>query len=350
MPHPTHAGELTAEWLTTHLDADVQSFTVVDIGVGVGIFGEIVRVTPVYSGAPGPPSVIAKFATPEPANLAVAHALRLYPREVGFYREAAPTTPVRVPHCWFAEVADDGSVALLLEDLDGLELGDQVEGLTPERADRVIDALATLHIRWWESPQLAEFGWLLSFADEIYLQTVPGIFSAGLEPLEREWMDRVGADAVALAKRVDAGFTALMHRVGSNGPQTLLHADPRLDNIFFAPDEVVLIDWQLILRGRGVADLCYSIGSSMNVVDQRIHWERLLHRWHDQIIAAGITYPWDQAVHDYKESLLSLLSGPMSLVGTFNAGNERGAAMVEAYVTRYFAHALDIDAASVLPA
>ena len=120
-----------------------------------------------------------------------------------------------------------------------------------------------------------------------------------------------------------------MIRVGTTGPQTLLHADPRLDNMFFGTDEVALIDWQLILRGRGVADLCYLIGSSMEIPDQQRHWERLVRRWYDAVVAGGITdYSWEQALHDYRESLLSLLSGPMSLVGTFNAGNERGAAMV----------------------
>ena len=34
----------------------------------------------------------------------------------------------------------------------------------------------------------------------------------------------------------------------------------------------------------------------------------------------------------------------MSLIGSFDTGNERGAAMAEAYVTRTFSHIVDIDA------
>ena len=351
MHNPTCADELTASWLSTVLDAHVESFTVADIGVGVGIFGEIVRITPSYrSGRSGPASVVGKFATPEPANLAVAHALQLYSREVGFYRDVAPTTNLRVPHCYFGDLDRHGNVTLLLEDMSSYEMGDQVVGISVERAELVVDALAALHAEWWESSRLDELPWLLSFADDVYTAAVPGIFTAGLAPLERDWSERVGAEGIALAYRVDGCFEALMRRVGSTSPQTLLHADPRLDNLFFGPrGEVAVIDWQLILRGRGASDLAYLIGSSMEPELQRVHWERLLRRWHDALGAAGVSgYPWSQAVVDYKEGLLSLLSGPMSLVGTFNAGNERGAAMTAAFTTRFFDHALDIDAASVL--
>lgn len=351
MHNPICAEDLTAGWLSSVLDAAVESFTVTDIGVGVGIFGEIVRITPTYAdGDAGPISVVGKFATPEPANLAVAHALQLYSREVGFYRDVAPTTSLRVPHCHFGDLDRDGNVTLLLEDMSSYEMGDQVVGISVERAELVIDALAALHAEWWESPRLDDLPWLLSFADDVYMATVPGIFTAGMGPLERDWSDRVGAEGIALAHRVESCFEALMRKVGSTAPQTLLHADPRLDNLFFGPHgEVAVIDWQLILRGRGASDLAYLIGSSMEPEHQRVHWERLLRRWHNALGSAGVTgYTWERAVVDYKEGLLSLLSGPMSLVGTFNSGNERGAAMTAAFTTRFFDHALDIDAAAVL--
>jgi len=79
-----------------------------------------------------------------------------------------------------------------------------------------------------------------------------------------------------------------------------------------------------------------------------VHWEALLRRWHDAIVAAGIDYSWDDALQHYREATLYYLSGAMSLIGTFDAGNERGAAMVEAYATRILAHAVDTGAGEVL--
>jgi len=40
--------------------------------------------------------------------------------------------------------------------------------------------------------------------------------------------------------------------------------------------------------------------------------------------------------------------GAMSLIASFDTGNERGAAMAEAYVTRIFNHVVDTDARVVL--
>ena len=38
----------------------------------------------------------------------------------------------------------------------------------------------------------------------------------------------------------------------------------------------------------------------------------------------------------------------MSLIASFDTGNERGAAMAEAYVTRIFHHVVDTDARVIL--
>ena len=53
------------------------------------------------------------------------------------------------------------------------------------------------------------------------------------------------------------------------------------------------------------------------------------------ICDAGVTgYSFDDAVQHYREAVLYYLVGAMSLIGTFDAGNERGAAMTDAYCTR----------------
>ena len=183
-----------------------------------------------------------------------------------------------------------------------------------------------------------------------YKAAVPGIYRAGLPVLEAEWADKISAEALAAAQAVDPKFEELMDR-SAGAPRTLIHTDTRLDNIFFAADgssEVAFIDFQLALRGRGVADVAYLIGTSMSIEDGAANWERLLHRWHDGLTAAGITYAWDDCLTHYKEAAMYYLSGAMSLVGTFDAGNERGAALVHAYSTRILEHVANIKATEVL--
>ncbi len=356
---PASPSDITPEWLTAALAPHLDGTTVVgidvhDIGEGTGIFGEIARLRLTYDrpdrGAPA--SLIAKLPCVEPENLAVAKALGIYEREVHFFDDVAPTTPLRVPDCYLAELDDDGRFVLLLEDLEvDLDVGDQVVGATVEQAEAVIDALVELHAPWWETGELYELDWLPVPDAPEYMAAVPGIYRAGLPVLEAEWSDRLPAGSVDVARTLDPEFEGLMRRM-AEGPRTFAHADTRLDNIFFARDgsgSVAFIDFQLCLRQRGVADLAYLIGTSMNVADSRGSWERLLRRWYHRLGEHGVTgYAWDDCLRQYKESALYYLCGAMSLIGSFDTGNERGAAMATAYTTRIFGHVLDLDAASVL--
>ena len=339
-PNPNSAATITTEWLSKVMGDEVTSFALDDIGAGIGIFGEIVRVSLLGSNAL-PSSVVAKFPTQETANRVVGDALGIYEREVRFFSEIAPSNQLRVPQCYVAD-SSDGLHVLLLEDLGSHRPGDQIAGVTPNDAEQIVVGLAGLHATWWELPELHNLSWLPTSCDPAYLAAVPPIYAAGLPVLENSWADRVGDDAVALARRIGARFDDVIRRT-ADAPTTFLHGDSRLDNFFFdAHGEPIFIDFQLSVRGRGPHDVAYLIGSSMNVADQRVHWERLLRRYHGELIAAGVEgYDWDRCLHDYRESVLYLTVGAMSLIATFESGNARGAAMSEAYTVRMFRHAVE---------
>ena len=323
-----------------------------DIGEGTGIFGQISRLTLRYTdGGVSPDRVIVKMACLEPENLAIANALGIYERELRFYEELADQLPFRIPESYFAHRGEDGRFVLIIEDLSGeYEVGDQVVGATPAQAEAVVDALVPFHAMWWEHPDLDSMEWLPVPNAPAYKAAVPAIYRAGLPVLEAEWSDKVSSAALAAARAVEPKFEELMDR-SAGPPRTVIHTDTRLDNIFFAADgsnQVALIDFQLALRARAVADVAYLVGTSMSIEDGAVHWQRLLRRWHDGIAASGIDYPWDDCLTHYKEAAMYYLSGAMSLIGTFDAGNERGAAMVHAYSTRILEHVADINATEVL--
>jgi len=354
---PETPADIDSAWLNAALQdwPDIAAVAHHDIGEGTGIFGQISRLDLTYTdtdlATESPRCIVAKMACLEPENLAIAKALGIYERELRFYDELAGELPFRIPASYLAHTDDDGRFVLLIEDLSGeFVVGDQVVGATPEQADAVVDALIPFHAHWWQKPELDDMDWLPVPNAPAYMAAVPGIYRAGLPVLLSEWTDRVSGAAIAAAQAVDPKFEELMQR-SAGEPRTVIHTDTRLDNIFFAADgsnQVALIDFQLALRGRAVADICYLIGTSMSIQDGSAHWERLLHRWHDGITAAGIDYSWGDCVTHYKESAMYYLSGAMSLIGTFDAGNERGAAMVEAYSTRILEHVADIDATAVL--
>lgn len=357
---PATPGDITAAWLNQVLSADmlgggeIVDLSTSDIGEGTGIFGEISRVGLTIAGgdSSAPSSIVAKMACTEPANLEVALMLGIYDREINMFEHVVDETPVRTPVCHYAERLDGGRFVLLMEDLSAeYDVGDQIVGATIAQAEATVDMLADFHAHWWGSPRLDEFDWLPRPDAPFYKTAVPGIYHAGLPILQAEWTDRVPSASIELATAIGDKFDALLDRT-AGGPETLIHTDTRLDNIFFAKDgsgDVAIIDFQLALRGRGAADIAYLIGTSVPQPEAKEHWESLLRRWHDRLTGNGVTdYSFDDALLHYREAAMYYVSGAMSLIGSFDTGNERGASMALAYSTRILNHIVDIDAAAVL--
>ena len=359
---PSSIAELTPDWLTDALRPSgalgaggrVTAVRADDIGTGVGVFGIIARLHLTYEGAPpdAPARLIAKIPTDAEANRQVGLVLRLYEREGRFYREVADSVSFRVPRCYLSEIdAEQGRFVILMEDMGHLEEGDQLAGITPARAGAVLDALAAFHAAWWESPRLAELDWVPVQNDPIYVAAVPPIVSAGVAALAR--FDGTLPDgSMALAQRVDGAFVELTHRCAA-GPHTFVHGDARLDNLFFTPgtDEFALIDWQLSLRNRGVYDLVWLLATSMNVEDQAVHVPELVRRYHRALEANGVRWSFDDLRRAAAEQSAYLLSGPLSLIGTFDfaeAGDGRAAALTRKWVARGFNVALLLGAGDVL--
>lgn len=353
---PESPDHIDAAWLNDHVPGDAlrgrRATSVVchEIGNSTGIFGEIGRLQVTLDDG-STTSLIAKMACREPANLEVALVLGIYEREINMFEHVIGRSSLTAPTCHLAMRGDGGTFVLVLEDLsDTWEVGDQVVGATLAQAEAIVDAMVPFHAEWWEHPDLHAMDWLPKPDAPQYVAAVPAIYQAGLAPLQERWADRVSAASIDLALRLAPRFEEVLHRTAT-GPFTLIHTDPRLDNVFFARDDpsaIAFIDFQLALAGRGVADVAYLIGTSVPRDTAADHWEPLLRRWHAGIVGAGIDYSWDDALRHYREAALYYLSGAMSLIGTFDAGDVRGTAMAEAYSTRILAHVVDIDAGRVL--
>ncbi len=359
MTIPQSVDDLTPAWLTVALAGllDGGSVTGVradDIGTGVGVFGIIARLHLTYEGAPAtaPATVIAKLPTGAEANRNVGMALGLYARENNFYDTISHSVPFPVPTC-HVSLSDPGAGAFLLimEDLGHLEAGDQLAGITPARAASIIDALAGFHATWWEAPALDELDWLPLQNDPVYLAAVPPIVTAGVAALPALASD-LPEGSLELASRLDASFVSIIHKCAA-GPRTLVHGDARLDNLFFTPgtNDFTLIDWQLSLRCRGVYDVVWLLATSMDVDVQNEHAESLLVRYHHALERNGVSWPLADLRVAAAEQAAYLLSGPLSLIGTFDfseAGDGRAAQLTRKWVGRGFNLALLYGAGDVL--
>ena len=100
-----------------------------------------------------------------------------------------------------------------------------------------------------------------------------------------------------------------MQRLFYEPPLTVIHHDFQADNLLFggASDSVslVVIDWQMLVRGRGPVDLAYLLSGSMDPEDRRRHELDVVTRYAAQLEAAGVRdYGADQCLSDYRAALL----------------------------------------------
>src|SRR5262245_2405227 len=106
MKHPKTIEEISAPWMTDVLRgagilgrARVKAVDVRAIGQGVGYLSERARVTLTYDEAEdgAPTTVFVKLPAGMKEVLEFVDATHPYEREIRFYREVAPCTPIRVP-------------------------------------------------------------------------------------------------------------------------------------------------------------------------------------------------------------------------------------------------------------
>ena len=392
---PERVEELTAEWLSLVLRerkvlgaGRVSAVRHELIGDGEGFVGVIARlfleVEPPDSNAPR--TLIAKLPTSVAQNRVLGELLGAYEREILFYEELAPELPVRVPDTYYTAFdRDTGSehqeqiirivdrlpvwlirrimplarwiagrkkrrYVLLMEDLAGARLGDQVTGARPEDCGRALEALAGAHARFWESPLLEGRFWLTR--QDLQSRTRHTMYRDSRDDFAQRFERLLGQGLDRLLDFLDRNGTALPRRLHGSAPQTLIHGDFRLDNIFFdkseGDDEVVIIDWQLAGRGCAAYDVAYLLGGALPVDLSREDERSLLHAYHEALEAGGVKgYSYAEFARDYERGLLTVLQ-TIATTDEIEMGEERGAALIEVWVERLLARSRDIDLATLL--
>lgn len=331
------------------------------IGVGVGIVGQLARLTLRYDGqaegAPG--TVVLKMPSQFPENRAVGDHFNFYEREGRFYQQIGEKLAVRTPRCYWNHIDVEGSeFALLLEDLGSRTMISQVAGVGEERAGQALEALADLHGTWWGAPALDGLDWMPRLDDPVNL-------AAG-EQYRRSWAPFLGncGDAlpdggVALGERVQGVFEELLRRETAGAPLTICHGDFRIDNLLFDDtadglDRVAVLDWQISYKGPAISDVAYLLCQSMDVDDRRACERRVVGRWHEGLVrsrgGALDDYPFDVAWEQYRRAAAGTTVYPVTAGGSMDPANERGRELVSLMARRSFTACLDLGAEELLPA
>lgn len=350
---PRSPSDISAGWLSEVLGTRVVAVEAANLGEGVGVMGEVTRLTLSYAdGAEGPPTLIAKTISPAEQNLDTASTYGFYTREVSFYQQVAQQMDLRVPACRYADMADGGvPFVLLLEEIVGARQIDQLVGPTLDEAERIVDEVAKLHAAWWDNPAIEELTWLPPMNNPLY-KGYAEILPQLTPVLEANWGDRLDPTAMPWLHRLCDSYPALLDWYVESGPVTFCHYDLRPDNILIGPasdpDGICLLDWQLAVRHRGTFDMAYFLGQNVPVDFRRTHQEALLRRYHTNLEGLGVTgYSYDRCWDDYRASMLMHVVSATQ-VQLLDGGNERGQALLDAMLSQGWQAAVDLDAGAFI--
>lgn len=360
---PNNAAAVDAGWLDAVLrrngvlaNARIAGVAAADLGRGVGIMGEVSRLSIVYDKAePGAPaSIISKFPTADPTNRGVARMLSFYPREVAFYTKLAQYSPIRTPRLFHAELdMTDHSFVLLLEDMRSATLGDQIAGLTPAQAEAAITAIGRLHGAWWGKVDAGDMDALFDFTNPQYGAAVQAGYQAFLGPALSNFADSYSD----YTKRTAEGLAPVAARVIgelASGQRTFLHGDYRADNLLFGPglgdDGIAAVDWQISGRGGALYDVAYLICNSVPTAYRQQAEKLLLRRYHDTLLAMGVQgFTYDDCWQAYRFAVLCGLFVAIFTTGGMDLGNQRGQDMVRAVARRVDAAVTELQVGDLLP-
>ena len=279
---PVDASELTPAWLSGVLRAEVADVTILDRAVATN---QRVRIGLTYAAnTVGPTSLFVKLPPMDSAHGAMIGASAMGEREARFYADVAPSVDLRVPRAHYAATADGGGFALLLEDLvaDGCAFSDGAWGVTADAAAGALEDLARFHARFEDPAERSAVApWLAS------RRPPPTDIVA---ELLRTTLDEHGdalTPAYVAAGKLYVDHHARLDELWDAGPQTYIHGDTHIGNVFLDRGRVGFVDWGLSRVSTPLRDVSYFLTMTVDPEERRRSERDLIRLYLGALSGAG---------------------------------------------------------------
>lgn len=343
--------DLSAQWLSSILKADVATFKATQIGTGQVSCCYRVELRYNPGSTPGPASVVLKVASTDESSRSSAKILGLYLREVMFYAEAAsriaPGAAAKVYHSSYDK--EDDTCCIVLEDFSPCTAGDDIKSCNLEQARLSMQTLGKIHRPFIGNAEFQGKPWL-----NLQSQLPAAMFEAiGKEFLER-YDARIKEEHKQILKRFFAGYETY-HKTQTTifDPLGVVHADYRMDNILFKQDNLdqftsaTAVDWQTILWGPIMMDVSYFLGCALTTENRRAWQDELLSVYYEAL-GPDPGFAMEQCteslrLHTYFGVLMAVVS-PMLVQRT-----DRGDDLFMVLIDRHCNHVIDRNALALLP-
>jgi len=224
--------------------------------------------------------------------------------EAGFYRDIAPSLPMRLAQCVHAgSDPETGAGVILMHDLisGGARFLTALSPYSATQAQASLDQLAKLHAASWGEEALAQWPWVRARVEELTRYDV--VPPTRLTELMQGERGEPLPDAIRDGERIYSALRQIARRDAAL-PHCLIHGDAHAGNVFESADGTGFVDWQLLQRGHWSLDVAYHIAAVLTVEERRACEQDLLRYYLDRLTSLGVSAPgWDEAWDRYRESL-----------------------------------------------
>lgn len=273
-----------------------------------------------------PRTLYAKLPCEEVGTRLFANTLGFWPLEVHFCRHLAHQLPIRVPRVHVAARRGARFVLLLenIHEIPGARLflnRDMAAGTTPERAEGVLRAFASMHAHFWALPAREREALIPerfdSYRGKRWRRVTPAMHASALGPARNAAPEIVDDAIVRLIRTATGKWDRLLAR-WYTGPLTLVHGDSHLGNCFEYPGEdgtrVGLIDFQAVHWSHGLRDVQYFLINSMEPDLLAEHEERLIRIYCEALATRGVDLAFEEARRHYRAfAYQTLMAGVVPL-------------------------------------
>ena len=307
---PSSGSKITADWLTEVLQPHAQGVQVRSVEHISEVSGTTTHIqialtyNEIGKKAGLPDLMFLKLPPHEFATKVFVSLFDLARNETRFYSETGPEIQSLVPKAYYSKSNERGAkFALLFEDLSGGEFRfkDVTNPCTPNEAELVMRALGEIHSRFWNSPRLDEdLGWLLTYEKDRNIRLNRLMRKFALQRSISKYGEIIPDPVRDAGKAIHKEYD-LLEKYWAQPPQTLIHGDPHIGNMYFGENSVGFLDWQVVRRGLGMRDVTYFLISSMATEERRSHQERLIHTYLDSLAQKGVPgFTFDKAWEQYR--------------------------------------------------
>lgn len=286
-PLPGDVDGLTPEWLSRalsgrHPGVRVRAVELLDRTERTNLHA---RLRLRYDEAAGAPETIfCKLPPTNPEHRAMIGATGMGTREAWFYRDLAPLLSMRMPTAHHAEANDTGDFVLLLEDLTarGCAVSDGTWAISADLAAKAIEELAALHVRFQDADRLAAIApWAA--------KKRAGSIDFTVRTLRHVIEHHAGrlSEAYLAVARLFAERPGDVNAIWDRGPQTLIHGDAHIGNLFVDEGEVGFLDWGMLCVYSAMRDVSFFLTMGMESDDRRREERTLIRHYVDVRRALG---------------------------------------------------------------